>query len=284
MNEKRFVEIRGRKFVFIHNEKTANFEKDLAIVSDILEKDNDHINMIDRFNLLRVYHASYHKSGKIEEIMSYDSTATNCEYCQLMREAAANNPLHICNYCYDKAQEESYKGVNVLNRHTLNMIIFSEVEFTVDELKILPCGLRNRINSSGDVPNKTYAKNSLNLAYAFPAARFTLWAKNTVDVIAACDEIGKPANMRLIQSSPIIGKPAKLAKYFDCVFTVYATKEETAKAIANGAKACNGKKCKDCGFRCYDSVENGGWEAGSNIAEYLRIAGLSDDKRGDLVK
>lgn len=276
MFEERKIMIRGREYVYLHNDKTANFEKDLFTVARILAKDNDQITDFERFTLLGIYHESMHKTGKIEDIMSFDSSATNCEFCDAMRKAAKNNPDHICGYCYDFAQEHSFKGVNVLNRHSLNMIIIASVEFSVEELRTLNVSYINRINSSGDVPNIIYAKNMINLCFAFPVVNFGFWAKNTAAVIAACDELGKPGNVKLIQSSYIIGKPAKLAKYFDVVFTVYATKESVEKALATGAKECNGKKCKTCGFKCY--LKNG-WQPGDNVAEYLRIPGIKDNDR-----
>lgn len=244
---------------------SRKFENDFAIVKAILEKPV--ISAADRMVLLSIYKAAYHESGKIEGITSYDSSATNCEFCAGMRKAAESNPAHICRYCYDFAQEHSFKGANVVNRHSLNMLIMSEVEFTREELATVNASYINRVNSSGDTPNVIYAKNMLNIAYSHAACKFGYWAKNTAAVIAACDEIGKPANVTLVQSSPIIGKPAKLAKYFDVVFTVYATKEGVENAIAEGAKECNGKKCKDCGFKCYLN----GWNPGDNIAEYLRV-------------
>ena len=277
MNTNINVTIQGKKYLFIHNEKTANFEKDLFAIADILNKEE--ITAEDRIELLKLYKSSFHKSGKIEGITSFDSSATNCGFCQQMRKTAENNPLHICGYCYDYSQEHSFKGVNVLNRHSLNMLIMASVDFTVDELRFLSAGYLNRINSSGDVPNETYARNMIRICLAFPGAKFGFWAKNTAAVVAACDELGKPENVKLIQSSPIIGKPSKLAKYFDNVFTVYLTKDETEKAVAAGANECNGKKCKECGYSCYY-----GWQAGANIAEYLRIPGVKDCDRISLAK
>lgn len=281
-SENRTIRIGGKEYMYIHSDKTANFEKDLFTVADILNKDIDTITPAERIKLLTIYKPSFHKSGKIEDIMSFDSTATNCEFCQLMRKAAENNKMHICNYCYDYKQEHSFKGVNVLNRHTLNMIIMSTVEFTVEELKILNVAYINRVNSSGDVPNLTYARNMIKLCFAFGMVKFAFWAKNTEAVKKACKELGKPENVVLIQSSQIIGKPAKLEEYFDFVFTVYATKAETESAILNGAGACNGKKCKECKFKCY----TGEWKENGvkNIAEYLRIPGVHDDKREALLK
>lgn len=253
------------KFLELAMNASRKFENDFAIVKAILEKPV--INAADRMVLLSIYKAAYHESGKIEGITSYDSSATNCDFCAGMRKAAESNPAHICRYCYDYAQEHSFKGANVINRHSLNMLIMSSVEFTREELATINASYINRVNSSGDTPNVIYAKNMLNIAYSHPACKFGYWAKNTAAVIAACDEIGKPENVTLVQSSPIIGKPAKLAKYFDIVFTVYATKEGVEKAIAEGAKECNGKKCKECGYKCYLN----GWNAGDNIAEYLRV-------------
>lgn len=245
---------------------SKKFDKDLQTVKDIFSKGIENLTQADKFKLLAIYHPAYHEDGKIEGITSYDSSATNCAFCQAMRAAAGKNPAHICNFCYDHAQEHSYKGVNMLNRHTLNMLIMSTVDFTVEELAVLNCSKINRANSSGDVPNKTYAANMLKLSAANPYFHFALWAKNTKDVIAACDEVGKPENMTLVQSSPIINKPSKLAKYFDIVFTVYVTEEDTQEAIRNGAGECNGHKCNECGFKCYLN----GWHHGQNVAEVLR--------------
>jgi len=266
MYENRNIIIRGRGYNYIHGDKTAKFESDLFAVAAILAKDDEEITAADRCQLLKIYRPSYHETGKIEGVTSFDSTATNCEFCQAMRKAANENPLHICGYCYDYAQEHGYKGVNVLNRHTLNMIIMSTIDFSVDELRALHASQINRVNSSGDVPNVIYARNMLRICYAFDFFKFGFWAKNTLAVIKACDELGKPSNVTLVQSSCMIGKPAKLAKYFDFVFTVYLTKEDVAAAVAAGAGECNGKKCEACGYKCYKN----GWTGVKNVAEFLR--------------
>lgn len=79
--------------------------------------------------------------------------------------------------------------------------------------------------------------------------------------------MGKPQNMTLVQSSCILNKAVKLAKYFDMVFTVYTNKEAVAEAVASGSGECNGKKCRECGYKCYLN----GWQNGQNVAEYLRV-------------
>ena len=258
------AEFMGCKF-YLNIEKPGKLEKDLAAVKAIFDKGIENLSHIDRMALLAVYKPAYHESGKIEGITSFDSTATNCGFCQQMREANKNNPACICNYCYDFAQEQ-YR-IQALNRHTLNMLIMSNVEFSVKELATLPATGIIRIDSSGDTPNLTYARNMIKICYAFPHANVGYWAKNVAPVIAACDELGKPGNVVLVQSSVLIGRSAKKAKYFDYVFTVYPDKETTLSAIANGAAECNGKKCRECGYKCYF-----GTHESDNIAELLRGA------------
>ena len=258
------VKIEYRNCIFFIDEKPGKFEKDLFTVMSILDKEE--LTDIDRYQLLTVYQTSYHKDGKIEGITSLDSSAANCDFCKAIRAANKDNELCICNGCYDLSQE-AYR-INTLNRHSLNMLIMSTIEFTVDELKMLNVTPIVRINSSGDTSNDTYARNMIKIAIAFPWCHVGYWAKNTAPIIRACDDLGKPENLVLVQSSCNIGKPGKLQKYFDYIFTVYPDRETTENAIENGASECNGKKCRECGFKCYFKTHDGN----GNIAEILRGA------------
>lgn len=247
--------------------QTAKFDRDFETARAILEKDPEAITKPERIRLLKIYRPGKHETGKIEGITSYDSSSTNCGFCQLARHAAENNTLHICGMCYDKAQEESYKGLNLINRHSLNMLIMSTLRYTEAELMVIDCTKINRVNSSGDCPNQIYAENMLNLARVNSGMKFAFWAKHIKPVVDACDAVGKPENMTLVQSSCIIGQRVKLARYFDYTFTVYPTAEAVAEAVAAGAGECNGKKCMACGYKCYLN----GWKVGQDIAELLRV-------------
>ena len=261
----RTVVYKGIEFILGRSRK---FDKDFDRVVYLL-KQNTLEDQYVRMELLNIYQTSYHEKGKIETIMSFDSSCSGCEFCAKMRKAGENDPLIICNYCYDFHQE-SYK-IFVANRHKLNLLIFSSVEFTVEELKTIHVTEENRGNSSGETPNKTYAINILNSAYAHPDKRFAHWAKNTHPIVAACDEIGKPENLVLVQSSIRIGIPDKKARYFDYVFTVYPDKKSCAEAIKNGASPCNGLKCIECKKKCYYATHTS-----DQIAEVLR--GVSKEK------
>lgn len=245
-------------------EKMGKFEKDLLIVNRILSADE--ITAADRMQLLKILNIAFHQGGKIEGIYSIDSTATNCAYCKAMRKAAKNIINHICNYCYDYEQEHSFKGRNVLNRHTLNMIILSAVEFTAAELATLNIIGICRFNSSGDIHNNTMILNYFRIAANNPHCKFALWAKNVAAVKYALNICGKPENLTLIFSNPIInGKPI-LPGGFDYTFSVYTPSKIDAVLSSGDYMECNGKKCKECGYKCYMKL----WPAGANIAEKLR--------------
>lgn len=258
--ELKTVEFMGCEFVL---GKSAVFDKDFETVSEILAKDTT--DAVDRATLISIYRASFHDDGKIEGASSCDSSCNGCEFCQKMREAAKGNVRHICNYCYDAAQEARW--INVKNRHQLGMLIMSNVRFTERELMRVSLAVITRINSSGDTPNKTYALNMITLAKVNEdACKVAYWAKNAAPIIAACDEIGKPRNLTLVYSCPIINATCPLPKYFDYVFIVASSEERVQEFIKSGACECNGKKCKDCGFKCYKHE----WAQGSVIVELLR--------------
>lgn len=218
----------------------------------------------DRVRLLRIYRVAFHTENKIEGASSCDSSCNGCGFCEKMREAAEKDPTMICAYCYDAAQEARW--VNTENRHKLNMLIMMSVDFEEDELVIINVTEITRVNSSGDCPNTTYARNMFRIAKVNAEDHFTFWAKNHAPVQQACRELGKPANMILIKSSIRIGIVDELPEFFDYVFTVYMTEEDTLAAIRDGANPCNGKKCKDCGWKCYYGTHTGN----TNIAEKLR--------------
>lgn len=241
----------------------GKFENDLVRVNSILAKPE--LTFADHMQLLSIYSVSFHDSGKIEGCSSCDSSCHACAFCQKMIKAAENDPLIICGYCYDDAQETRWK--NVENRHGLNMRILSTVDFTLEELATLPITAICRFNSSGDVPNEIYSRNCIRIAMSHPYAHCALWAKNVPACEKAFDELGKPSNMIFIQSSLLIGVPGKRSRYADYMFTVYPSEELTEKAIASGARECNGRKCRECGYKCY----LGTWEKGANIAELLRV-------------
>lgn len=247
-------------------ETTPKFMKDFQRVKELLFKET--LTQADKFELLNIYQVNYHEGGKIEGTFSADSSAHGCEFCTKMRELAAKDPTIICGLCYDADQE--YKRPTVILRHNLNLLIISSVAFTLDEFKALKriYGIL-RINSSGDIENDIHADNMTLLALAnLDTAIVGLWAKNVPAVERSFDKFGKPANLIFVQSSPRIGIKSKRSKYADYVFTVYPDKKTLEAALKLGSMECNGRKCKECGYKCYYGL----WPKGSDIAEYLRCS------------
>lgn len=261
------------------NSENTKYLKDLARTVEILDK-RGRMTAEERRELLIIHGSSYHTSGKIEEISSIDGSATHCSFCAVMQQAATADKTIVCGACYAAALEAGRETVEA--RNYLRQLIMSSVKFSVSDLKALPLASNLvRFNSDGDEENTTQAINHFRLCKANPGKRFALWFKNLPAVRAAIQAEGKPRNLTLIYSSCRVNEERAdlLERYpwIDYTFTVYADKASTLEAIASGAAECNGRKCKDCGFKCYTR----GWKRG-NIAEYLR--GVNSEKRAELVR
>ena len=255
-----------------------NLEKLESAAETILAQET--ITSADHYKLLSLLNIAYHSSGKIETIASIDSTAS-CGFCEKMRNAAANNELIICGYCYayaDQWKEAAYR------RHKLNARILSSVLFTEEELKTLAIpSMLCRINEDGDIVNAIHAQNILRIQKTHDYIRFGFWFKNAAAVAQGLKNEGitnrdqLPKNVSFIQSSVMIGIPANPVWFADSIFTVFPDHETTESAIACGAFECNGRKCKDCGFNCYKRTHA---ESVQYIAEFLRC---NAEKRKSIV-
>lgn len=245
---------------------SKDFLRDRDEVFRILE--NAVISKAERMRLLQIFKVAYHdsESSKIYGICSIDSSSVGCEFCAMMVELAKKNPLIICGGCY--ARKGNFKSTYVKDRHTLNMVIMSSVRFELDELAMLPIStIYCRFNSNGDITNDIMMYNYHGIMISHPFTKFGLWAKNVGPVNRVFRELGKPENCDFIQSSVIVNEPVKNPSPFaDHTFTVYLTEEDVQEAIKNGACACNGKKCMECGFKCYACT----WPKGTDIAELYR--------------
>ena len=253
----------------------------------IMNKGAESVSYEEARTLLSLLKIAYHDSGKIEEIASIDGTSA-CEFCAKMRAAADDNNLIICGGCYayaDKWKEAAWR------RHQLNARILSFVVYPKELLEKLAIpSILCRINEDGDVSNVTHARNILRIMEAFKFfTSFGFWYKNVSAVAEALKAEGVTNNAekrrkyrrtRFVQSSVLIGFPAVPAWFSDVVFTVYPDKETTEKAIVEGAWECNGRKCKDCGFNCYDSERNTYDGNVQHVAEVLRC---NANKRAEIM-
>jgi len=176
----------------------------------------------------------------------------------------------------------AHKGRNVLNRHTLNMIILSAVEFTDQELSTLNIIGLCRFNSSGDIQSNTMALNYFRIAANNPHCKFALWVKNVAAVKHAMAVCGKPENLTLIFSNPIINGRPILPGGFDYTFSVYTPGKIDSVLSTGDYMECNGKKCKECGYKCYLKL----WPAGANLEQLVQDPGqiIDDIKHDDMYR
>lgn len=263
--------------------RSNNFANDVRVIREELENQSAG-KPVNFSKLVPIFKKalSWHDGGKIGGIYSlFDSTASFCTLCESMRRLAEDydtrrasdpeTPDVICKYCYDRAQEQSFKASNILPRHWLNMKMLSLFNIPSEYLKCWNFSKANicRFDSSGDIENQTHAENLVKIAYNYPEIHFALYSKNIALVNKVFDKYGKPANLRFIQSSYFIDIPGMKSSHADVVFTVY-TADKINNAISGGACECNGKKCAECGFKCYLPENIGGWNSGANVAEKLR--------------
>lgn len=234
--------------------KMSKNEKENYIFNSIMEKynfDGSNIDLMDQIQLLQIIKPNMHKSGKIENISSFDSAVLTCTFCQKMHSQFHNNPLIVCNYCYAKKDAESFKGKNVRLNHDLKRRIFSTVVFSEKALSSLMLVGLYRFNEDGDIENDIHAENYIKIAKCNPYAHFGFWAKNVKPVQNAIEKYGKPSNCTFIYSSPLINDFSDyIPKYFDYKFVVY-TPKYISLAMSLNKSECNGKKCVDCGYKCY---------------------------------
>ena len=217
----------------------------------------------ERRALVKLISIGKHAGGKIAGSESIDGSC-HCDFCEKM----AQNPDFICHECYARGDDEQKKTSPQI-RHITNAAILSAVLFTLADLRLLPISAqRVRFCEDGDTVNVTMAQNLLRIAKVNPSAACGYWYKNSPTVKAAVAIEGKPRNVRLVQSSPVVGRPAAHDGISDVIFTVYMTAEEVAAAIAAGAVRCNGVKCQVCGWNCYTCKRREGCPV--HVAELLR--------------
>jgi len=155
----------------------------------------------------------------------------------------------ICSHCYADTQQKTQLALQ--DRNIINGIILRNIIIPVKYWKKY-FAKENiskffRIESFGDVQNKTQAINYINFVSAFPSVHFAVWTKNTGIWYFAMAEAGKPENLVYIVSSEKVNKRNTYTeKTFGCVdhvFTVYDKKHITEENIKIN---CGGKACMEC--------------------------------------
>jgi hypothetical protein len=172
--------------------------------------------------------------GKMAGIQSINTPTTGNTFCQAMQKTNT-----ICKSCY--AQRYEKMRPSLVNATTRNLFL-AERYLELGEIPRFSEEIV-RYHSYGELINLIHFVNYMYIAAANPHTIFTLWTKRYGIVHRALKGRGKPDNLILIYSSPVVGVPSKLPKGFDKVFTAFARGSDTTDINCHGA-------CNDCRL-CY---------------------------------
>ena len=190
-------------------------------------------------------HVSDSMSGKMAGIPSISTSCLVNPICK----ARMKDGNSICAHCFAEATLTRYKAAGVAMENNYHLLTESVLPF--DLLPVFANVAIVRIESFGDVANKTQAINYANICKVNPAVTFAWFTKNMSIVKSAFDEVGKPENVVMIESSPIMNEiKAPANEYVDKVFTVFDDETISARQINVN---CGARCCATC-RRCYNKA------------------------------
>ena len=193
-----------------------------------------------------VHHMNTEKrKSKLNGINSLSTSCCDNSFC--LQRIKDNDS--VCSHCYSNTQQKTQLALQ--DRNTINGIILRNIIIPTKYWKkyINPADLSKyfRIESFGDVANKTQAINYINFMKAFPRVHFAVWTKNKGIWHFAMNDAGKPDNMVFIVSSNRVNGCEKYHvkndSRVDHVFTVYDKKYIAENKIKIN---CGGRACLEC--------------------------------------
>lgn len=207
---KTFIEIDGRQYLMKKSKYATNFSP---------------------------IHVSDNMSGKMDGI---PSISTSC-LCNPICKARQKDGNSICAHCFAVGTIKQYSslGINLENNFYLlnSMVLPLEMLPRFGNVSIV------RIESFGDVASVTQAINYANICKVNPQVTFAWWSKNMGIIKKAFDKVGKPNNVIMVESAPLMDTEINPSnKYVDKTFTVYTKESQNIN--------CGKRSCLTC-RRCY---------------------------------
>ena len=192
-------------------------------------------------------------SGKMAGIPSISTSVLENPICQKRREQKDS----ICSKCFAANTAARYSSLAKNLKSNLELLTGEILPLDVLPRFIPELSNIVRFESFGDLANANQAINYLNIAKVNPGIRFAIWTKNIGILAKAVEMVGKPDNVRVIYSSPIVNHAIdveKTQRAFDCidaVFTVYDKKHVVENSVEIN---CGAKSCITC-RNCYDKPD-----------------------------
>ena len=190
---------------------------------------------------------SKHMNGKMEDMNAISTNTLTNTYCITMHNADKHYKKSnvICKSCYSMKSFKGYLHKNTkLYQRNSDLLSKDIIEF-----KDIPVinSLYFRFHAHGELINEMHLINLCRICVANPKVTFSLWTKR-LDILNKVFDVrndGKPKNLKIIYSNPIINKIVKtVPPLCDKVFN------NVDKDKYVDEQNCTGRKCIEC-LTCY---------------------------------
>ena len=181
-------------------------------------------------------------SGKLKQIPAVNTNTLSNTFCSKMYNS--KNPKCICTKCYSQNMLKTYRK-NCVRAFEYNTKLL-QTKLTYEQIPILNSQYL-RINAHGELINKEHMINIVKICIINPLTTVVLYTKRMNLVNLVLNEIGKPDDLIIVYSNPIIDKPItqipnnSMHKFTDKVFN---TVSKDSDIVNCGARNCfNCQKC-----------------------------------------
>ena len=190
-------------------------------------------------------------SGKLEGITGINTNPLNNDYCKANNNTIHKN--HICKHCYSCYMLNTFRKscINAF-QHNNDILSMEQSDLSfIPRIKTELC----RIHAHGELINDNHLINLIRICRANQDTIFTLFTKRLDIVNHTIEWMGKPKNLVIVFSNPIIDMPIMsfdkyIYRYIDKIFNV-VTKLNGILLIDDNIRFCKGKKCNNC-RECYN--------------------------------
>lgn len=197
---------------------------------------------------IKTIHITNHAvNGKLAGFHSISTSVRLNPYC---KKRCDKNGL-ICKKCYADVHLRRYKNLDrALTRNT--ELLTTEIIPWDDLPRIMDRVFR--FESFGDLHNEVHFENYLNICLKNPDTTFAIWTKNPFLMKRVFNRRGKPDNLIIILSSPLLNRVMENPGYdfVDKVFTVWTKEGVKESSVELNCTPVDGSmhRCADC-MKCY---------------------------------
>ena len=179
-------------------------------------------------------------SGKLKGIPALNTSPLNNKFCKAM----SSKKDSICGNCYSINMLKTFRKMCDAPFQRYGEFLSKKVHPS-EYLPKPPNALYVRFSAHGELINLNHTINLFKICGLSPNTTFTLWTKRTNVINKVIKKFGKPDNLILIYSNPLVGAIMKEPpEYFDRTFN--NVPEDKHVELQN----CTGQKCMDC-MLCY---------------------------------